>query len=102
MRIVAAEGCVKRPARVDTPGHDRVEGETGADDVNVPTQEVDSGEREIARADHHRYQEIAQGRRNRWNQEEKHHHYAVDGEEFVVRIGLNQRTLRLDEMKTHQ
>jgi hypothetical protein len=54
-----AERRVERPARVETAAHHCVHGEQRADEVDVETQQVQLGKREILRADHQRDQEVS-------------------------------------------
>ena len=61
-----------------------------ADDVEIPAQQVDAGESEIFRPDHHGYEEIAEHRGNGRNEEEENHDHAMHGEEFVVGVGLDE------------
>jgi len=51
---------------------------------NVPAGQIEPWKSQILGADHQRDQEISQHGRNRRDQEEKDHHYAVHGKELVV------------------
>ncbi len=101
VRESAAVGRVKSPAGVDAAGNYGVESEGRADDVNVPAHQVDARESQVARADHQRHEEIAQGGRDGRHQEEKDHDDAVHGEELVVGFRRYQ-ALGFDEVQAHQ
>ena len=90
---------VEGPARVDTAGDDGEQREYAANHVDVPAEQVDPREREVFRADHRRNQEVAEHRRHRRNQEEEHHDHAVQREELVVGVGLEQVALRRRELE---
>src|SRR5208337_4565340 len=66
------------------------EREGGADNVDVPAQQVDLGEGQIFRADHQGDKEIPQYGRNGWNQEEEDHGHAVHREHAVVGVRAEQ------------
>ena len=72
------------------------------DDVDVPAQQVQAREGQIARADHHGHQEISEDRGNRRDQEKENHDDAVHREQLVVGFRLHQRALRLDQVDAHQ
>ena len=90
IRVGGAEGYVEGPTCIDASGQHAVKHHHAADNVQVPTQQVDAGECQVLGPDHHWNQKVAQHGRNGWNQEEEDHHHAVQGEEFVVGIGLYQ------------
>ena len=74
---------------------------TRADDVDVPAQQVDARERQVARADHERDEEVAEHGGDRRDQEEEDHDDAVHGEELVVGVaaddvGLGRQQLEPD------
>src|SRR5271169_1118878 len=100
--IGRAEGGVEGPASVDAAGQHAVQHHDAADDVEVPTQQVDAREGQVLSADHHGHKEISQNSRNRRDQEEEDHHHAVHGEEFVVGIGLHQVACGSEQFKTNQ
>ena len=94
-----AVGRVERPARVDAAGDDGEQREQAADDVDVPAEQVDARERQVFRADHRRNEEVTEHRRHRRDQEEEHHDHAVQREELVVGVGLEQIALRRRELQ---
>src|ERR1700730_19411733 len=61
----AAIGRVKRPAGVDSAGNHGVEREDGADDVDVPAEQIEPWKRQVTRADQHGHKDIPKRRRNR-------------------------------------
>ena len=81
---------VEGPAGVDAAREHRPHRERGAQHVDVPAEQVDPREREVARPDHQRNEEVPQHRRNRRDQEEEHHHDAVHREQLVVGVRLHQ------------
>src|SRR6516164_6764283 len=90
VRIYAAQRRVECPTRVQAAGAERIENERAPDEVDVPAQEIELGKSQIFRTNHERNQKIAKHGRNRWNQKEKNHGYAMHGEEFVVGFGRDQ------------
>ena len=92
--IGGAVGRVEGPAGVDAAGQHGEEGEQSADHQQIPAQQVDARKRQVARADHHRQEEIAQRCGNGRNQEEEHHHHAVHGEELVIGVRRDEDTRR--------
>ena len=85
-----AEGSVEGPTGIDAAGQHAVQHHHAADDVEIPAQQIDAGEREILGPDHQGHEEVAEHGRNGRNQEEENHDHAVHGEEFVVGIGLHE------------
>ena len=61
--------------------------------------EIEPRKRQIARADHQRHDEIAERVGDRRDQEEPHHHHAVDGEQPIVDVGGDQIALRRGELQ---
>src|SRR2546426_6446837 len=59
IRIDATEWSVKGPAGVEAAGGEGIEHEASANDVDVPAQEINFGEREIFRPDHDWQEEVA-------------------------------------------
>src|SRR6202521_1475612 len=98
IRIDAAQRSVKRPARVQAAGAERIEHEAAANQINVPTQKIDFRKREVLCADHQWNQEISQYGGDRGNQEEEDHRHAVHGEQLVVRFRRNQVTRRREQV----
>jgi len=92
IRIDAAERRIKGPAGIEAAGGEGVENKGAADDVDVPTEEIDFGESEVFRADHKGHEEITEDGGNGGNEEEENHGHAVHGEELVVGFGGDQVT----------
>ena len=69
---------------------------------HVPGGRVEPREGEVLRADHDRQQEVAEGRRDRGDEEEPHHHDAVDGEELVVGVVGEDRAVRHHQRQAQQ
>ena len=90
IRVDAAVGGVKRPARVHAAEHDRGHRQQPTRHENVPAREVQLGEREIAGADHHRQQKVAQHGRDRRDQKEEYHDHAMQRKELVVGLGNHE------------
>ena len=102
LRIVARQRRVERPARVHAAGEQRVERAGATRHEQVPAHQVDLREREVARADHQRDDEVADRHRCGRHQEEPHHDHAVHGEQPVVRLGRGQGALRRDQVVADQ
>ena len=102
VRVGAAEGRIESPAGVDAARCHGVQHEAAAGDENIPAHQIELGEGHVAGADHQGNQEISERRGNRRHQEEENHDDAVDGEQLVVSVGLDQRALRLNEIEAHQ
>ena len=85
-----AEGRVEGPSGIDAASQHAVHHHGPADDVEIPTQQVDAGEGKIFRADHHRHEEVAEHRGDGRDEKEEDHHHAVHGEQFVVGVGLDE------------
>ena len=92
VRINAAQRRIKGPACVQAAGGERIQNERSANQVNVPAQEIDFRKGQVLRADHDRYHEIAQHRRNRRNQEKENHGHAMHRKQLVVGFWRNQIT----------
>jgi hypothetical protein len=75
------------PPGIDAAQHHRRNHHCAADNVQVPAQQVDLGEGEVARAQHDGDEEVSQRRRNGRHEEQEDHDDAVHGEELVVGIG---------------
>ena len=93
---------VERPAGIDAADEYRVERHQPAEHEQIPARQVESRECQVARADHQRHDEIAERRRDRWDEEEPHHDDAMHGEQAVVGVGRHQMALRLDEFETDE
>ena len=102
VRVSRAVGRVEGPAGIDAAGQHGEQGEQAADHQQIPAQQIDPGKRQVARADHHGQEEIAQRRGNGGDQEEEHHHHAVHGEHLVVGLGRNQVALRRQQLDADQ
>jgi hypothetical protein len=100
--VSAAVGRVKRPAGVGPAGDDCRNRQHPAEHKNVPARQVELRERQVAGADHHRQQEIAEHGRNRWNQEEENHDHAVKRKQPVVGFRDRQVTGRRHELQPEQ
>src|SRR5581483_6150853 len=70
--------------------------------VEIPAREIQPREREIARADHERQQEIAERRRDRRYEEKPYHDHAVERERLVVRVRAHEIAVRRDELEPDQ
>ena len=90
---------VERPAGVHAAGDHRVDDEDAAEPVDVQTEQIDARKRQILGANHRRDQEVAERRRNRRDQEQEHHDHAVQREELVVGVGLDEVALRRRELE---
>src|SRR5262249_20286887 len=75
------------------------EREEGADDVEIPGCEIQARERQVARADHERNEEVSEHGGNRRDQEEENHHDAMHREELVVRVGLDEVARRRQQLE---
>ena len=102
VRIGGAERRVEGPAGVHAAHDDGGQREERAHDVDVPTQQINAREGQILGADHHWHKEIAEGGRNRRDQEKEDHHHAVHGEELVVGVGIHQVALRGQQFQANQ
>src|SRR5579863_2607255 len=74
-----AEWGVEGPTRVHTSGHDAMKIDRAGDDVEIPAQQIDAGERQVLGPDHQGNEEISQDSGDGRNQKEKDHHLAVHG-----------------------
>ena len=102
LRIKAAVRRIERPAGIDAPAQQRIHRERRADDIDIPAHQVQSREGQVFRADHQRHEKISKRRGYGRNQEEKDHDDAVRRKQLVVRVRLNERAARLDQMQPHQ
>ena len=93
---------VKGPARVDSAEEERCQRDHAAGDVEVPAQEVQAREGEVAGADHQRQHEVADHRRDRRDQEQPHHDHAVRGEKLVVGVVGDEVARRRRELEPDQ
>ena len=93
-RARGTERRVERPASVDAACQQRIHRGDAASHGQVPTEQIQPGERQVLGADHHRNLKIAEHGRNRWDQEEEHHDHAVHGEELVVSGSPDEIPLR--------
>src|SRR4029079_18175003 len=74
-----------------------------AEQVDIPTEQIDPGKRQIFRSNHHWDQEVSQRRRNRRDEEEKDHDDAVLSEDLVVGGRGKEIALRSQQLETdHQ
>jgi len=89
---VRTEGSVERPTRIDAARQHAVQHHHAADDVEIPTDQINPGEREILGPDHQGDEEVAEHGGNGRNQEKEHHDHSVHGEKLVVSIGLDEVT----------
>ena len=60
------------------------------------------GKARSLRADHDRHKKVAEHGGNDRDEEEKHHHLAVHGEELVVSVGLHQVAGRCKQFEPDQ
>jgi hypothetical protein len=88
-----AVGGVEGPAGIDAAGDCGDQAERAADHEDVPAEQVEAREGQVARAQHHGEDEIADGGGDGGNEEEEDHDHAVEGEEFVVSVVGNQVSL---------
>ncbi len=102
VRVGAAVRGVEGPAGVHPAGDHGIESEQGPDGVDVPAQQVDAGEGQVAGPDHHGHQEVPQHGGDRRNQEEEDHDDAVHGEQLVVGLRLHQVARRGQQLQPHQ
>ncbi len=72
------------------------------DDVEIPAQQVDLGQRQVLGADHHGDHEIADGGGHRRHQEEEDHDDAVHGEHLVIGVGGHQVGLRRQQFQADE
>ena len=72
-RVEGRIGLVKGPAGVDAAEQQRGERDQPAGDEQIPAQQIEPREGEVAGADHQRDDEIAHRRRDRRDEEEPHH-----------------------------
>ena len=98
----AAVGGVEGPPGGDPAGDERVDRERPAGDEQVPAQQVDPREGEVFGPDHQRHEEVPQDGRDGGDEEEEDHHDAVDREQPVVDLGLEQVPLRRGQLEPHQ
>ena len=102
---VGVSGGVRRiegPAGIHASGDHGEQRKCTARDQQIPAQQVDFGERQVARADHNRQEEIAQHRGNRRDHEEKDHRHGVHGEELVVGFRAHQVALGREQLHADQ
>src|SRR5579863_4827755 len=97
-----AEWGVERPTCVHASGHDAMKIDRAGDDVEIPTQQIDAGERQVLGPDHQGNEEISQDGGDGRNEKEKNHYLAVHGKKLVVRIGLNEITRRGQQFQADQ
>ena len=76
--------------------------ENAGDDVEVPAQQIDSGEGQIPGPDHQGNKKVSQNSGDGRNQKEEHHDLAMHGEQLVVSVGLNQIAGRSEQLETNQ
>ena len=101
-RVEGRIGLVEGPAGVDAAEQQRGQRDQPAGDVEIPAEQIEPRERQVARADHHRKDEIAHRRRDRRDEEEPHHDDAVHGEQAVVEIRASEVALRRDQLEADQ
>src|SRR6266550_1915266 len=101
-----AEGCAERsvegPASVHAAGQYGVHHENAGDDVEVPAEQIDSGEGQIPGSNHQWNKKVSQNGGDGRNQKEEHHDLAVHGEELVVSVGLNKIAGGSEQLKANQ
>jgi hypothetical protein len=97
-----AERRVERPAGVDAADQHGPEREHGAHHVDVPAEQVEPRERQVARPDHHRDEEVAEHGGDRRDQEEEDHDDAVHGEQLVVGVGFDHVARRRQQLETNE
>ena len=102
VRKLAAVWRVKRPTRVDAAEQQGGECERAADQQQIPAGQIDLWKRQIASADHHRYEKITQRGGDRGDEEEEHHHHAVDGEQLVVGFAFHHRAGIVQQVDAHE
>ena len=95
-------GRVEGPPGVHAARDHGEERERSARHQQVPAQQVNAGEGQVARADHDRQEEIAKHRGNGRDQEEEDHHDRVHGEQLVIGIARDQVALRRKKLDADQ
>ena len=99
--IAGGQRRIERPACIGSAHDQRVEDHQPRQVEDVPARQVDAREGEVPRADHHRYEEIAESGGNRRDQEEPDHDDPVHREHAVVDRGL-QQPARRGEVQAHE
>jgi hypothetical protein len=79
-------GRVESPAGVDPAHDDGGDEEDAADHVQIPAQKVEAREGHVPGAQHHGQDEVAQGRGDGGDDEQKDHHRPVQREDLVVDV----------------
>ncbi len=97
-----AERRVKRPTRIHTADDNGDQHENRAERIDPPAQNVDPWKRQVARADHHRDQEVAQHRRDGRDQKKPDHDDAMHRKHLVVSLWLKQVALRRNQFQPDQ
>ncbi len=95
---VAVGGCasvrrVERPAGIDAAEQHAEQRPARRRTEQVPARQVDARKREVLGTDHQRQAEVAQHGRHHRHEEEKHHDDAVQREQPVVGVGVDQAAL---------
>src|ERR1035437_3660066 len=102
---VGVRGAVRRvegPARIHAARQHGVQAEQTADHQQIPAQQVELGERQVARADHHGEEEVSQHGWNRRDQEKEDHHHAVHGQQLDIGLRTDQIALRRQQLHANQ
>ena len=102
VHIVGGERRGEGPARIHAAGHHGVEGQDATRHVEIPTKQVDLGQRQVLGPDHHRDKEVAQRGRHRRHQKKEDHDDAVHSEHLVIGVGGHQIGLRRQQLQADQ
>lgn len=99
-----AERHVKGPARVRraAAGEEAGHGQDRSGQVQPPGKEVEAWKGHVLGADLQRQQNVAEGRRDAWDDKKKDHDHAVQGEHGVVGLGVHDGPSRRDEFQAHE
>ena len=90
---------VERPAGVGAAFEHGDEDDGGAGEVEIEAEQVEAGEGDVARADHQRHHEVAEGAGDGGDEEEEDHHDPVEREEAVVSGGADQGALGREQLQ---
>ena len=99
-----AVGYVEGPAGVRraSAGKERGDDDPGPDDVEPPGEEVQPGERHVPGADLDRHDQVPECAGEAWDDEEKDHQNAVDGEYGIVGLGSHDGAPRRHQLDAEQ
>ncbi len=98
----AAVRGVKGPTGVHAAKDDGIDSQQAAGIEEVPAQQIEFWKGDIASADHHGNDKIAEDSGDGGNEEEPDHQHTMNGEEAIVHFGGDEIALRGDEFDTDQ